>query len=166
MTSFFRETDNANHRKRCHGMPEMHPQCGFSHPSQSDTGFSGAGKPLSAYRTAFSGMRESMFCKAKEPFPQHRKAFSVKRKWRNRNTEKHNPLAYRELHKTFKNRVFAAGRTSLCKYCLNLNVPVYINAFSGTFSCIIMHHVMNQQAVFHHNNISIPESSRAVPNGK
>lgn len=166
MTLFFRETDNANHRKRCHGMPEMRPQCGFSHPAPSDTGFSGAGKPLSAYRTAFSGMRESMFCNTKEPFPQHRKAFSAKLKWQNRKTEKHNPLAYRQLRKTPENHVFAAGRTSLCKYCLNLNVPMYINAFAGTFSCIIMHHYMNLQAMFHRNNISTPESSRAVRNGK
>lgn len=166
MTFYFRKTDDANHRKRCHGMPEMRPQCGFSHPALSDTGFSGAGKPLSAYRTAFSGMRESMFCNAKEPFPQRRKAFSAKLKWQNRKTEKRNPLAYRQLRKTFKNRVFAAGRTSLCKYRLNLNVAMHIHAFAGTFFCIIMHHVMNLQAVFHQNNISISESSRAVRNGK
>lgn len=111
-------------------------------------------------------MRESMFCNAKEPFPQHRKAFSAKLKWQNRKTEKHNPLAYRELRKTFKNRVFAAGRTSLCKYRLNLNVKMYINAFSGTFSCIIMHHVMNLQAASYHDNKSMAESSRNVRNGK
>lgn len=166
MTSFFRKTDNTNHRKRCHGTSERLPYTGFWLPAQSESDFSGAGKPLSAYRTAFSGMRESMFCNAKEPFPQHRKAFSAKLKWWNRKTEKHNPLAYRQLRKTPENHVFAAGRTSLCKYRLNLNVPMYINAFSGTFSCIIMHHVMNLQEVFHQNNISISDSSRAVRNGK
>lgn len=166
MTLFFRETDNANHRKRCHGMPEMRPQCGFSHPALSDTGFSGAGKPLSAYRTAFSGMRESMFCNAKEPFPQHRKAFSAKQKWRNRKTEKHNPLAYRQLRKTLKNSVFAVGRTLRCKYSLNLNVAMHIHAFAGTFSCIIMHHYMNLQAASYHDNKSMAESSRNVRNGK
>ena len=123
--------------------------------------FQHSGQPFQA-----CGKACSMFCNAKKPFPQPEKAFSAKLKWQNRKTEKHNPLAYRQLRKTCKTRVFAAGRTSLCKYCLNLNVPMYINAFSGTFSCIIMHHVMNLQAVFHQNNISISESSRAVRNGK
>lgn len=84
MTFYFRKTDDANHRKRCHGTSERLPYTGFWLPAQSESDFSGAGKPLSAYRTAFSGMRESMFCNAKKPFPQPEKAFSVKREWHSR----------------------------------------------------------------------------------